>query len=343
MKFYAGILSAVAVLIVATSACWDGASLSVAGAGAGLTPEPDGGTTPPPPSPCAPGQTQCGAECKDTANDPLNCGACGNDCFAAPPPAPTCVGNVATAFGPPICAASACKFQTQTIDCGAMQRTCAGGFCGDCAPGLQDNDVNGSCTPNCPTSGLTCSGRGTCSDATGTAACTCKAPFTGKNCEIGPPGPIVFVSSAATKGNIGGLAGADAMCQGLAAGAGLSGTFKAFLSDSVMTATARLARPAGSYKLVTGTVVAATANDLFSGTLVALVDRDEAGVVVAGTELWTGSNATGGSTGSNCGDWTQATAASLGTEGVNGFTDGRWLNSYDQFCDRDARLYCVQQ
>jgi len=42
----------------------------------------------------------------------------------------------------------------------------------------------------------------------------------------------VFVSSQTYVGNLGGVAGADSLCQGLATAAGLTGTFKAFLSDS---------------------------------------------------------------------------------------------------------------
>ena len=42
----------------------------------------------------------------------------------------------------------------------------------------------------------------------------------------------VFVSSQTYDGNLGGLAGADAKCQGLADAAGLKGTFKALLLDS---------------------------------------------------------------------------------------------------------------
>ena len=41
-----------------------------------------------------------------------------------------------------------------------------------CNSGYQDNDLNNTCTANCTTANLTCTG-GTCSDANGTAHCTC--------------------------------------------------------------------------------------------------------------------------------------------------------------------------
>jgi hypothetical protein len=122
----------------------------------------------------------------------------------------------------------------------------------------------------------------------------------------------------------------------------LFGNFKALLSDGSASAASRLGRPSGSYKLVDGTVIALTANDLFGGSLLAPLDRDEAGVQV-NSEVWTGSSSTGVATGTDCNGWTDGTSASTGTEGVNDFADGRWVSDYDQFCDRGARLYCVQQ
>jgi hypothetical protein len=42
--------------------------------------------------------------------------------------------------------------------------------------------MNGSCTPSCATAGLTCSGHGACSDASGSAICVCQPGFTGPAC-----------------------------------------------------------------------------------------------------------------------------------------------------------------
>jgi len=70
---------------------------------------------------------------------------------------------------------------------GAAACACATGYTGDtcsgCAAGYQDSDSNGTCLPDCATSGLgSCSSHGTCSDATGTAACTCAAGYSGATC-----------------------------------------------------------------------------------------------------------------------------------------------------------------
>lgn len=374
-------LTAIAIGGIVLPACWDTATLDVTAltpsdGGADATPTDDGSTLA-----CTLPLVRCGASCTNPAVDALNCGSCGNDCTTKLPPPPTCVGSVATASGPGACTLGACQFPTQTMDCGMLRRACTNGICGDCTAGFQDKDLDGNCTPDCATAALDCGANGACSDANGTARCVCLPGFAGPacatnidecaakpclnggicvdgiasytcqcvggfsgiNCQTPPAGPLVFVSSGVKKGNIGGLAAADTFCQGLAMAKGLPGTFKALLSDGATSAATRLARPAGSYKLVTGTVIANTANDLFSGTLLAPVDRDEGGAQVVSAELWTGSDDTGTATGSSCNNWTDGTAAVLGTEGVNAFTDGRWLLSYDQFCDRDARVYCVQQ
>ena len=59
----------------------------------------------------------------------------------------------------------------------------------------------------------------------------------------------VFISSQTYVGNLGGLAGADQLCQRLASTAGLTGTFKAFLSSSNSTPATRWTPRAGTYQL----------------------------------------------------------------------------------------------
>jgi hypothetical protein len=57
---------------------------------------------------------------------------------------------------------------------------------------------------------------------------------------------IVFISSTTYNGNLGGLAGADSLCQGLANNAGLTGLFKAWLSTSTIGPATRFTHPVGS-------------------------------------------------------------------------------------------------
>jgi hypothetical protein len=176
--------------VLGLSACWDPATLdtttsdlSTGGPDAGPDVQtPDASIDAP--VVCPPPTVPCGTMCVDPANDPLNCGGCGVSCLLPPPP-PACEGTNATLYGPGICVAAACTFvKSAVVDCAPMNRTCAAGQCTACVTGFQDNDLDGSCTPDCTTAALNCNGNGACSDATGTAACVCDPGFTGADCSV---------------------------------------------------------------------------------------------------------------------------------------------------------------
>ncbi|MDX9720149.1 MAG: clostripain-related cysteine peptidase, partial [Myxococcota bacterium] len=57
-----------------------------------------------------------------------------------------------------------------------------GPSCASCASGYQDNDDNGTCTPNCATFSSSCSATQSCVDSSGTAQCVCITGHTGPNC-----------------------------------------------------------------------------------------------------------------------------------------------------------------
>src|SRR5690606_2251758 len=52
------------------------------------------------------------------------------------------------------------------------------GACDSCDTGYQDNDLDGTCVPDCTTANLACA-YGECSDTTGTALCLCDLGYTG--------------------------------------------------------------------------------------------------------------------------------------------------------------------
>ncbi|MCK9459148.1 MAG: hypothetical protein M0R80_05875 [Proteobacteria bacterium] len=58
----------------------------------------------------------------------------------------------------------------------------AGDTCATCAPGFQDNDVNGTCLVDCDLGTITCEHGGTCSDTDGTAGCACVSGWEGTLC-----------------------------------------------------------------------------------------------------------------------------------------------------------------
>lgn len=66
---------------------------------------------------------------------------------------------------------------------------------------------------------------------------------------------VVFVSSVAYTGNLGGLDGADAKCTALAAAADVPGTFKAWLSDATGSPSTRFTHPEVDYVFVDRTTV----------------------------------------------------------------------------------------
>ena len=73
---------------------------------------------------------------------------------------------------------------------------------------------------------------------------------------------IVFLSPHIYSPNLGGLAGADATCQTLAENAGLQGTYRAWLSDSTISAAQRLTHNKGPYVRTDGVIVAHDWDDL---------------------------------------------------------------------------------
>jgi hypothetical protein len=184
------------------------------------------------------------------------------------------------------------------------------------------------CSPNVPCpDGLCCTAEGTC------GACT------------------VFVTSTKTSGDIGGLAAADARCQGLARTAGLPGTYKAWLSDTNTSVASRFTRARVPYVLPGGEVLATSWTDLTSGALRHVINQTESGAAVTGMNqgdfrVWTFTSASGASWGSDptsaCANWTSEEIAPTGILGeINSAT--LWTVGGFQQCPVESRLYCFQQ
>lgn len=84
------------------------------------------------------------------------------------------------------------------------------------------------------------------------------------------------------------MRGADETCQGLAATAGLAGSFLSVLSDSTTDAASRFTINAPIYNTF-GQQVASNSANLWSGSLLNAVRYDESGNVVT-SRVWTGSD-----------------------------------------------------
>jgi hypothetical protein len=93
---------------------------------------------------------------------------------------------------------------------------------------------------------------------------------------------LIFVTSTVHSCALGGLTGADAICQARAQASGLPGTYKAWLADANSSPATRMTHQAGIYQLVTGAAVAQGWNDLTDGNLANKIDRTEGGVQLGG-------------------------------------------------------------
>ncbi|HYD47231.1 MAG TPA: hypothetical protein VEB21_02725, partial [Terriglobales bacterium] len=163
------------------------------------------------------------------------------------------------------------------------------------------------------------------------------------------PAKVVFVTSDEYDGEmVGGLAGADALCQELAGDALLSGTFKAWLSDSTGNTASRISKAIVPYTLVDGTVVANNWTDLTDGTLAHAIDQDESGFdldpLFDNLQVWSATSPSGQLTGDgDCDNWTTADDFEDGAIGDASASDSEWTDSDFTSCDDSARLYCIQQ
>jgi hypothetical protein len=175
-----------------------------------------------------------------------------------------------------------------------VAQTCAG----KCGSAVDNCGAAVSCS--CP-AGQCCNGKGSC------GAC------------------LTFVSSSGHLGNLGGLTGADAICQNLAASAHLPGTYMAWLADTTGSPSTRFTRATAPYTLVDGTVVASSWADLTDGTISHGITLTEQGET-RGVQTWSNVKADGtlGSAragtpagGEHCQNWTSDFADDTGYLGFN--------------------------
>ena len=155
----------------------------------------------------------------------------------------------------------------------------------------------------------------------------------------------IFVTSTSSKGNLGGLAGADLKCQTLAESAQLGGTFVAWLSDDTGSPTTRLDTGfTGAYKLVDATVIASAGwADLTDGTLAHAIDRDEKGGDASDELLWSNTTHTGAKIGTDsCKGWTSLALNDNGRLGSSSAVNGQWSDALPSSCSATSRLYCVE-
>ena len=158
----------------------------------------------------------------------------------------------------------------------------------------------------------------------------------------------VFISSEVYSGNLGGLLGADAICQGLADSAGIGGTFKAWLSSGTNDPIHRFNHSFYPYVRVDGALVANNWNDLVNTiSLRNPINVTELGETLQDASVWTNTyqnGATSHSQSNPCNSWTDGTynynAIMIGSASQ---TNAYWSYGYGGNCVGPAHLYCFQQ
>jgi hypothetical protein len=166
-----------------------------------------------------------------------------------------------------------------------------------------------------------------------------------RRARCGEGGPCrVFVTENQYGGSIGGLTGADTICQQTAEARSLSGTYKAWLSDSTDSPSTRFVRSTGPYLLLDGTKIAGSWTGLTDGSLRASINITEIKSTVANSEfVWTHTLADGNAAPSDdhCGNW--KAAAVNGGRGSHASADAGWTASGSSACNTGQHLYCFQQ
>jgi len=165
---------------------------------------------------------------------------------------------------------------------------------------------------------------------------------------------VVFVTSSTVIGAMGGLAAADVICQNEATAASLTGTYIAFLSNSVSPGSTidriNMNPPTLKYVRPDGITVANDTAGFLSANHLAGINLTANGNAITGdTRVWTGYINTNGEITSqqspsvNCSDWTDATPYTAGgANGVATATNASWFQDYGTYCTESHHLYCVQ-
>jgi len=163
---------------------------------------------------------------------------------------------------------------------------------------------------------------------------------------------LAFVTSAGGTGDLGswpqagaatGLAAGDAICQSLAAAAGIHHpeSFKAWLSDDVTDAIDRFQHD-GPWMRLDGVEVAAGKADLTDGVLASSIHFADSGEYL-NWPVWTGSWSEGTGTGEHCTSWTSSSSGVNGRAGFSVSAGYSWSYWAGLNCDYAySHLYCLQ-
>ena len=163
---------------------------------------------------------------------------------------------------------------------------------------------------------------------------------------------IIFVTSTKHTGNLGGLSGADSICQNLAKTAGLPGNFQAVMSDSTTNAKDRFYFASGvSIQLVDDTLVANGSDELWDAPAGVAVNVTELNstttdVYVWSDTVWNGTLAedfSGGGPELPCNDWADETNSTSAIVGCTSAAGCGWIDYTSLYCDTENPIYCIEE
>lgn len=151
----------------------------------------------------------------------------------------------------------------------------------------------------------------------------------------------VFITSTRFSGAVGGLDAADMYCHSAATDAGLAGTYRAWLSTSSTNASDRIG-DVGPWYSTRDIVVFSSKAALREAPTSDMLD--EHGAASATPDPWTGTDAHGAASGSDCEGWTNGTGTATATTGTGFASDVEWGGGVTTLhCDATAPLICFQQ
>ncbi|KAB2965460.1 MAG: hypothetical protein F9K18_06580 [Thermoanaerobaculia bacterium] len=164
---------------------------------------------------------------------------------------------------------------------------------------------------------------------------------------------LAFVTSAMGTGDLGswpqagaatGLAAGDAICQSVAAAAGIhrSESFKAWLSDAGTDAIDRFQHD-GPWMRLDGVEIASSKADLTDTVLASSIHLSDAGDYLGFSAVWTGTWNEGTGTDDHCTNWTSSSSGLTGRAGLPASTQYNWSWWASPSCDfAYSHLYCLQ-
>lgn len=166
----------------------------------------------------------------------------------------------------------------------------------------------------------------------------------------------IFITNESYNGNIGGLVGADEICNSSAHLAGLGGNWKAWLSDSQTSVSERFYHARKPYKLLNGRLIARNWKDLTTEKenwiyLRNAIDVNEFGNEVRVSNVMTGTTPKGKSFSNDtklfcmdyrddCADGNRTCRTLFGTSSLR---DADWTFTNRESCNEKYHLYCFGQ